>query len=295
MENTQLKKQKVEETKEEKNKEDIVKEKNEETKGRKDDSAKLRYDLIPLFAQEQFVNVLTMGANKYGDRNWEKGMFWSRLIGAIKRHIAAFEKGEDYDPESGLLHMAHVMTNAAFLTEYYKIYPQGDNRILPHSRILKIGLDIDEVLADFIGHFSKKFNINHSVECWSFDPDIKQKIESIKDDSEFWLTMPRKSNPIDLHFEPHCYITSRPCDIELTRKWIHDNGFPNVPIYCVGLNESKVDVAKKAGINVFIDDRYENFAELNRNGICCFLFNAPHNQRYDVGFKRIKKFSDLKF
>lgn len=267
---------------------------NNQTEGKKFDSGKLRYDLIPLFSQEQFVKVLTMGAQKYGDRNWEKGMVWSRLIGAMKRHIAAFESGEDYDPESGLLHMAHVMTNAAFLTEFYKIYPQGDNRVLPHSRKLKIGLDIDEVIADFIGHFSKKFNLTHPIECWNFDPEIRIKINSIKDDNEFWLSMPRKINPSELPFEPHCYITSRPCNIEITRKWIHDNGFPNVPIYSVGLDDSKIDVAKKSGIDVFVDDRYENFAELNNNGICCFLYDAPHNQRYDVGFKRIKRLSDLK-
>ena len=131
--------------------------------GKKYDSDKLRFDLVPTFPQEQYVKVLTMGANKYGDRNWEKGMDWSRIIGATERHLHAFKKGEDYDPESGLLHMAHVMTNSAFILEFYKSYPQGDNRVLPYHKIPKIGLDIDEVLADFIGSYSEKYGIEGPV------------------------------------------------------------------------------------------------------------------------------------
>ena len=44
----------------------------------------------------------------------------------------------------------------------------------------------------------------------------------------------------------------------------------------------------------FVDDKFENFVELNKNGICCFLMDAPHNQRYDVGHKRIKSLKELK-
>ncbi len=42
------------------------------------------------------------------------------------------------------------------------------------------------------------------------------------------------------------------------------------------------------------DDKYETFVEMNKAGILCFLYDAPHNQRYDVGFKRIKNLSELK-
>jgi len=54
-----------------------------------------------------------------------------------------------------------------------------------------------------------------------------------------------------------------------------------------------VDVAMKSGIEIYVDDRYENFVELNNAGICCFLFDAPHNRRYQVGFKRIYSLSEL--
>jgi len=169
---------------------------------------KTRHDLIPQFAQEQYAKVLTKGSEKYAERNWELGMKWSKVTASLKRHTAAFERGEDFDKETGLLHTAHIMCNAAFLTEYYKIYPQGDDRPHEYLNRSKIGLDIDEVLADWVGHWTK-FHGQEVPESWNFDRNIKDKFESLKDDKDFWLSIPVKTKPSDIHFEPHCYITSR--------------------------------------------------------------------------------------
>lgn len=261
-------------------------------KGLRFNKGKARYDLIPAYAQEQYAKVLTKGAEKYAERNWELGMAWSKVTSSLKRHTAAFEKGEDFDPETGCLHTAHIMCNAAFLTEYYKIYPQGDDR--PHRYLSKskIGLDIDEVLADWVGHWTR----HHSLEVpetWNFDRDIKEKFEFLKDDKDFWMSIPVKTKPSEIDFEPHCYITSRSIPKAWTEEWLDKHGFPTMPVYSIGLGESKVEVAKESGIEIFVDDRFENFVELNNAGVCCFLFDAPHNQRYDVGFKRIKSLSEL--
>lgn len=261
-------------------------------KGLRFNKGKVRRDLEPAFAQEQYAQVLTKGAEKYADRNWEKGMKWSKVLASMKRHVLAYEKGEDYDPETGLLHTAHIMCNAAFLTEYYKIYPQGDDR--PHSYLtpLKIGLDIDEVLADFIGAMMERFpdDITERSEYWNC-PNLAPKFKEVVDDESFWMGI--KPTQISLPFEPHCYITSRSIDSEITERWLSENGYPKAKVYTVGVNKSKVEVAKESGIDIFVDDRYENFVELNREGICCYLWDAPHNQRYDVGHKRIKELSDL--
>jgi hypothetical protein len=91
------------------------------------DDGKLRFDLVPPYAQEQYVRVLTYGANKYKPRNWERGMAWSKVMGSLKRHIHAIEMGELVDPETGLSHAAHGMCNLAFLTEYIKTFPQGND------------------------------------------------------------------------------------------------------------------------------------------------------------------------
>lgn len=261
-------------------------------KGLRYNEGKTRHDLVPQFAQQQYAKVLTKGAEKYAERNWELGMRWSKVTASLKRHLEAFEMGEDFDKETGLLHSAHIMCNAAFLTEYYKIYPQGDDRPHNYLRRAKIGLDIDEVLADWVGHWTKHHG-QAVPETWNFDRDIKAKFEVLADDKDFWLSIPVKTHPRDIHFEPHCYITSRSIPVEWTQEWLDKNGFPTMPVYSVGLGESKVEVAKASGIDIFVDDRYENFVELNQNGVCCFLFDAPHNWRYDVGYKRIKSLSEI--
>jgi uncharacterized HAD superfamily protein len=70
-------------------------------------------------------------------------------------------------------------------------------------------------------------------------------------------------------------------------------GFPAKPVYAVGLGKTKIDVAKESGIDMFVDDRFENFTELNNAGICTYLFDQPHNRRYEVGFKRIFSLKEL--
>jgi len=110
---------------------------------------------------------------------------------------------------------------------------------------------------------------------------------------EFMLGLEPLIKPEDIPFEPHCYITSRRIKNEITEKWIDQNGFPTRPVYSVPANSSKIEVAKASGIDIFVDDRYENFVELNNAGICTYLFDAPHNQRYDVGHKRIYSLKEL--
>lgn len=255
---------------------------------------KIRYDLVPAFAQEQYAKVLTLGAVKYAERNWELGMAWSKVISSLKRHTAAFEKGEDFDPETGLLHSAHIMCNAAFLTEYYRIYPQGDDRPHKYLKQAKIGLDIDEVICDWTKAWCEKFGYD-IPKNWHFSYNNKEHFESFspKELDSFYLSIPPKILPSEIGFEPHCYITSRSVPVELTQKWLMLHGFPAVPVYSIGFNQSKVVVAKDSGIDIFVDDRFENFVELNNAGICTFLYDAPHNQRYDVGFKRINNLKEL--
>ncbi len=251
---------------------------------------KSRYDLIHPLAEKGMVDVLTYGANKYEEKNWEKGMAWSKIIASLRRHLAAIEKGEDYDAESGLLHADHVQCNAHFLSAYYRIYPQGDDR---RKYTPKIGLDIDEVICNWTGAWCEKFGYP-IPEHWNFSYSNKEHFESFGEDlEEFYLNIPAKIRPSDLPFEPHCYITSRSVPVELTKQWIQKHGFPTVPVYCVGHNQSKVEVAKESGIDIFVDDSYSNFTELNQAGICTFLMDAPHNRKYNVGYRRITNLNQI--
>lgn len=84
--------------------------------GMKFDTNKLRFDLIPAVATEGLAAVLTYGAKKYKPNNW-RSVDPQRYVAAFERHWHAYISGEMLDKESGLPHLAHCMTNLAFLLE----------------------------------------------------------------------------------------------------------------------------------------------------------------------------------
>lgn len=96
--------------------------------GVKHDSNKSRVDLISPIALEDLGMVLKHGAAKYGEHNWREGLAWSRLIGAALRHLLAFMRGEDLDPESGLSHVSHAMCNLMMLSEFGRTRKELDDR-----------------------------------------------------------------------------------------------------------------------------------------------------------------------
>lgn len=86
--------------------------------GRKDDSGKLPWDLVPYDAIEAGVEVLQFGAKKYAPRNWEKGIIYSRLFSALLRHLFAWWRGENKDLETGLSHLAHAWCCLNFMLAF---------------------------------------------------------------------------------------------------------------------------------------------------------------------------------
>mgnify|MGYP000197493268 CR=1 FL=1 len=86
--------------------------------GVKYDDGKPRYDLMPPDAENAIAKILTFGAEKYADRNWEDGMNWGRLYGAARRHLSKYWAGENYDSDSGELHLAHAACCVMMLLSY---------------------------------------------------------------------------------------------------------------------------------------------------------------------------------
>ena len=82
------------------------------------DYSKPRWDLLPFDALEEIVKVLSHGAIKYGDRNWESGFRWGRIYGSLMRHLCAWFRGEDNDLETGLSHLSHAGCNVLFLITF---------------------------------------------------------------------------------------------------------------------------------------------------------------------------------
>lgn len=85
-----------------------------------------RYDLISPFATRRLAEWYELGARKYADRNWEKGIPFSRYVDSAKRHLDKFVMGmEDED------HLAAVAFNV-FAIMHHQELAQNDLDDMPH-------------------------------------------------------------------------------------------------------------------------------------------------------------------
>lgn len=96
--------------------------------GTKDDSNKLRMDLVPPELLFAVADILTFGVVKHGERVWEKGLPWGDKFGALMRHLWSWWGGESQDPETGKSHLWHAASNLAFLIAFEKRGIGVDNR-----------------------------------------------------------------------------------------------------------------------------------------------------------------------
>ena len=72
--------------------------------------AKVRPDLISPFFKFRIGEWLRLGADKYGERNWEKGIPQSVCVESLERHLMQYQMGlEDED------HLAAIACNIMFL------------------------------------------------------------------------------------------------------------------------------------------------------------------------------------
>lgn len=101
---------------------------------------KLEWSLIDFESLEPLVEVLMYGKNKYnetdedgniitsGRDNWKKGFYIDKLLDSTFRHLFEFSDGKDYDDESKLDLIGHIMCNLMFISYNLKHHPELDNR-----------------------------------------------------------------------------------------------------------------------------------------------------------------------
>lgn len=77
-----------------------------------------RYDLIPHEALAELSAAYGIGAKKYDENNWLKGIAWMKNVGALMRHLYRWVAREDFDPETGIHHMALVSWHAFALMTF---------------------------------------------------------------------------------------------------------------------------------------------------------------------------------
>lgn len=85
-------------------------------------TGKGRYDLLPMRALRRDAQLLERGAVKYGDRNWEQGMPFSRFLDSAMRHLCQYAMGmRDED------HLAAVRFNVGAIMEFEEVRPDLDD------------------------------------------------------------------------------------------------------------------------------------------------------------------------
>ena len=109
--------------------------------GMKFDTNKPAFDLLPDDALAEIQKVLDFGAKKYAARNWEKGLEWRRVWNATMRHLWAWVRREDKDPETGLSPLAHAACEILFLLAF-ELRGAGvdDRHEAPPSKVGAVGV-----------------------------------------------------------------------------------------------------------------------------------------------------------
>jgi hypothetical protein len=81
---------------------------------------KPRIDLISPLALQHLGEWLRLGAKRYTERNWEKGIPVSRCIASLYRHLVAYHVGERKKD-----HSAAIMCNASIIMHYEEMVQRG--------------------------------------------------------------------------------------------------------------------------------------------------------------------------
>jgi hypothetical protein len=100
---------------------------NRDTGGEKGQKV-FRFDLIPWVPMYEVAKLYGKGAEKYSERNWEKGYDWSLSYAAAMRHITQFWNGESHDEETGCHHLSSVIFHCLAMMEFERTHPELDNR-----------------------------------------------------------------------------------------------------------------------------------------------------------------------
>lgn len=88
-------------------------------KGKKFDDKKTMWHLLPFKQLKEVVEVLTFGANKYGEDDWKYFVSthnnYKRYLSACFRHIVEWKLGEKNDKETKKHHLAHAICCLLFI------------------------------------------------------------------------------------------------------------------------------------------------------------------------------------
>lgn len=86
------------------------------------------FALIPSESLWELAELYGYGAAKYDPDNWRRGYSWRLSFSALMRHLWAFWRGEDRDPESGFKHLTHAAWHCLTLAWFMDNRRSHDDR-----------------------------------------------------------------------------------------------------------------------------------------------------------------------
>jgi uncharacterized HAD superfamily protein len=158
---------------------------------------------------------------------------------------------------------------------------------------MRIGLDIDGVLADFPAAVIERARVmgladyfppsSSDVHYWGISEKFSEVMRAAWTSERFWMSLPPIPRSLaPWHFEPDCYITSRPIDSSVTEAWLKEWGFPEADVITVVKPEDKLQHILDRKIDLFVDDYYVTVEQLLESGVNAKLFKAPYQIGHSV-------------
>lgn len=147
---------------------------------------------------------------------------------------------------------------------------------------MKIYLDVDDVVLAWHEAYAKRYNIP-VPQSWIPYDQIKDHLIELQSQKNFWLTLQVKHMP---NFQPTGYISARGVPVQWTKDTMKLRQIPGrSKVQHVGWGESKIELLKALGCDIFVDDRYDTFLECNKNGIFCLLMDTPQNKNHKTNLR----------
>ncbi|MFQ5812938.1 MAG: hypothetical protein ACE5I2_07100 [Anaerolineae bacterium] len=180
-----------------------------------------------------------------------------------------------------------------------------------------VGLDIDGVVADFLSPFLlvlekrvgngpipvdsitdfgfKEHPILSEQDVWncmeavSYDPPFWQNLPSLITPGE-WCSLENLSREHRLVFITHRYVRDTYDIHGVTCDWLKMHGISEPVVHFT--EEDKAELVQQLGIQLFVDDRYENCRDVaDKTRAIVLMPHRPYNQSFN--HPRIKRIRDL--
>lgn len=160
-----------------------------------------------------------------------------------------------------------------------------------------IGVDIDDVLAQFYPAMCRRFNKPcKQIDIWDGGPGgeaefVAKNFHIVERNKMFWLNLEKQSRPEDITFPIDYYITSSPRFVRQLRvDWLKAMGFPAAPVVSTA---DKAMEMRVLGIDVLIDDSIKNLKSVRDAGMIAIQYVPDYMKVIDSDLNPITHLSEV--